>query len=347
MRRRPREVGDIRSLDMIATAVRRGEALTRQLLAFARRRALFPEPIDLAAALADMRGLLEHSLRSDITLTLEAEGPAEDHVIRVDASELELAVLNIAVNARDAMPSGGRVSMHLRRIEIAAADHPDGRAGSFVALTVSDTGSGIAPDLLPRVFDPFFTTKEVGRGTGLGLSQVYGFARQSGGTATIASTPDEGTTVTLTLPHSTEHPVLPSEPVSSDAQPGAGLHALLVEDNHDVAAVTRARLQTLGFDVTVAASARAALALLELQRFALVLTDVLMPGGMSGIELLCYLREQGNDVPVVIATGDGTASEQARRDGCLVLQKPYDETRLREIIVHALMQGSPAPVNGT
>jgi two-component system NtrC family sensor kinase len=194
------------------------------------------------------------------------------------------------------------------------------------------------------VFDPFFTTKDVGKGTGLGLSQVYGFARQSGGTATIESKPGEGTTVTLILPHSNERPVPAAEPDRSATEPGAGLRALLVEDNPDVAAVTRSRLQMLGFDVTVAASARAALALLELRSYALVLTDILMPGGMSGLDLLHRLREQGIAVPILLATGHAAAADRARRDGCFVLQKPYDEDRLHEAVTAAL-KGAPAPVD--
>ena len=178
MRRRPRDAADIRALDMIVTAVRRGEALTRQLLTFARRRALFPEAIDLAAHLPDMRGLLTHSLRGDIMLAIEAgpeptapPGPG-GFVVKVDPSEFELAVLNVTVNARDAMPMGGRLTLRLRRITVTSEHDLDDLRGEFVALSLSDTGTGIAPELLGRVFDPFFTTKEIGKGTGLGPMKV-------------------------------------------------------------------------------------------------------------------------------------------------------------------------------
>ena len=341
MRRRPREAGDIRSLDMIAAAVRRGETLTRQLLAFARRRALYPEPVDLAATLADLRGLLAHSLRGDIELVLETAAAPGAFVVKVDPSEFELAVLNVAVNARDAMPQGGRLTVRLRRVMLPAALDIEGLTGDFVALSMLDTGTGIPPELLARVFDPFFTTKEVGRGTGLGLSQVYGFARQSGGVATIDSTLGLGTTVTIYLPHCAEPPAVRPPAAQFADTPGAGLCVLLVEDNTDVAMVTRARLEVLGFDVAVADSGRAALSLLEAQSYALVLTDIMMPGGMSGFDLVRVLRARDVHVPVILASGYGGAAEQARKEGFTVLQKPYDESRLREA-VNAALFGTPA-----
>ena len=341
MRRRPREARDIRALDTIAAAVRRGEALTRQLLAFARRRALFPEPIDLARQLADMRSLLTHSLRGDIDLEIECEAPPDSFVVKVDPAEFELAVLNVAVNARDAMPQGGKLTLRLRRVTLTPEHDIDGLLGEFVALTLSDTGTGIAPDVLARVFDPFFTTKAIGMGTGLGLSQVYGFARQSGGSAVIdstsgASTSGASTTVTLYLPCSSETPA-PRLPYSAPAAtPGAGLRALVVEGNAEVAAVTPSRLELLGFDVVVAASARAALSLLESKSFALVLTDILMPGGMSGLELVRELRTRQLDVPVILTTDSADAAVQAHRERLAVLLKPYDEAILREAVTAAL-----------
>ena len=336
MRRRPREAGDIRALDMIVAAVHRGEALTRQLLSFARRRALFPEPIDLARQLAEMRSLLAHSLRADITLVIEAEAPPDTFVVKADPAEFELAVLNVAVNARDAMPQGGTLTVRLRRVTLTAEQEIDDLLGDFVALSLSDTGTGIPPDLLARVFDPFFTTKPVGKGTGLGLSQVYGFAGQSGGTATIASTPGAGTTVTLYLPYSNELPATRHPLPAPAATPGTGLRAPLVEDNIEVAAAAPSRLELLGFDVVVAASGRAALSLLVTQPFALVVTDIVMPGGMSGINLVHELRARMLHVPVILATEYPEAAEQARREGFAVLLKPYDEQQLREAVTAAL-----------
>ena len=336
MRRRPREAGDIRALDMIVAAVHRGEALTRQLLSFARRRALFPEPIDLARQLAEMQSLLSHSLRADIKLVIQAEAPPDTFVVKADPAEFELAVLNVAVNARDAMPQGGTLTVRLRRVSLTAEQKIDDLLGDFVALSLSDTGTGIPPDVLARVFDPFFTTKPVGKGTGLGLSQVYGFAGQSGGTATIASTPGAGTTVTLYLPYSNEMPAIRQPQPAPAATPGTGLRALLVEGNIEVAAAAPSRLELLGFDVVVAASGRAALSLLVTQPFALVVTDIAMPGGMSGIDMVQELRARMLHVPVILATEDPDAADQARREGFAVLLKPYDEQHLREAVTAAL-----------
>jgi two-component system NtrC family sensor kinase len=336
LRRRPREAGDIRALDMIDTAVHRGEALTRQLLTFARRRVLSPEPIDLARHLADAHTLLTHSLRGNIVLAIETETPDQPCVTKVDLAELDLAVLNVAVNARDALPDGGRLTVRLHRVTLTAAHEVEDLLGDFVALSLADTGTGIPPALLGRVFDPFFTTKEIGKGTGLGLSQVYGFARQSGGTATIASTPGIGTTVTIYLPFSNETPTPRRPRAVSTSTPGTGLHALLVEDNAEVATVTRVRLEMLGFEVSVAASGRSALSLLEMQTHALVVSDILMPGGMSGIDLVGELRARGVHVPVILVSGYAGAADEARRDGFTVLQKPYDEEHLRDAVIAAL-----------
>ena len=351
MRRRPREAADIRALDMIVAAVQRGEALTRQLLSFGRRRALFPEPMDLARQLADMRSLLSHSLRSDITLAIETPeadpaAPAGTFVVKVDPAEFELAVLNVAVNARDAMPQGGTLTLRLRRVTLTAEQDVDDLLGDFVALSLSDTGTGIPPEVLPRVFDPFFTTKPVGKGTGLGLSQVYGFARQSGGTATIDTRPGAGTTVTLYLPFSDEAPPPRHlHPVPTGA-PGAGLRVLLVESHVEVAAATPSRLEMLGFDVVVAASARAALSLLETQIFALVVADIEIQGSMNGLDLIRALRLRMLPVPVILTTEFADAAERARCDGIAVLLKPYDEQHLREAVTAALFGTNPALAGG-
>ena len=190
-----------RALDAIETAARRGAALTRHLLSFSRRQTHEPTPIDLVRHLPELDDMLRSSLRGDIAVAVHA--PPDLWPTKVDPSEFELAILNLAVNARDAMPNGGRLTIAAQNVSLADPG-AIGLAGDYVALTVADTGTGIPPDLLARVFEPFFTTKEVGKGTGLGLSQVYGFARQSGGTATIASEPGRGTTVTLYLPRTTE-----------------------------------------------------------------------------------------------------------------------------------------------
>ena len=343
MRRRPREASDIRALDTIVAAVRRGEALTRQLLAFARRRALYPEPIDLARQLADMRGLLSQSLRGDIALAVETEAPPGSvmapgpFVVKVDPAEFELAVVNVAVNARDAMPQGGRLTLRLRRVTLNAERDLDDLRGEFIAVSFTDTGTGIPPALLARVFDPFFTTKEVGKGTGLGLSQVYGFARQSGGTATIASVPGVGTTVTLFLPASTEPPAPRQSQAAPATAPGTGLRVLLVEDNGEIVAMTRAWLERLGFDVVAAASCMAALTLLDMHSYALLLTGMVMPGGMNGLELVRELRARDQPIPVILTTSRDDPAQQVRWEGVTLLQKPYEEQQLRAAVTAALV----------
>jgi two-component system NtrC family sensor kinase len=183
----------IRLLDMIATAASRGETLTRQLLAFSRRQTLTPTVIDLAQHLPELKDMLSRSLRGDIAIEVTAAG--RSCTVKVDANEFELALLNLAVNARDAMPNGGALKIAAEPVVLDGT--PDGLSGAFVAIRVADTGTGIPADVLPRVFEPFFTTKEVGKGTGLGLSQVYGFAKQSGGQLKIYSEVGSGTDYAL------------------------------------------------------------------------------------------------------------------------------------------------------
>src|SRR6266571_4962213 len=189
-------------LTIVSGAAKRAENLTRQLLSFSRRQALAPQVIDLPHRIPQFRDLLNPSLRGDIELVIEV--PRTPCPVKVDPAEFELAILNIAVNARDAMPSGGRLSIRVRPVTLAHG--PEDLSGAFAEIAMTDAGRGIPPEILPRVFDPFFTTKEVGKGTGLGLSQVYGFAKQSGGAVTVASTPGRGATVILFLPISGEQP---------------------------------------------------------------------------------------------------------------------------------------------
>ncbi len=205
LRRDVTDEKQLRLLDMIANATQRGESLTRQLLAFSRRQTLQPSAIDLSERLPKVKDMLSRSLRGDIEIRVVV--PDRHCTVKVDPSELELALLNLAFNARDAMPSGGTLIITAKPVVLRGKAAEEGLHGEFVAVRVADTGAGIPPDVLSRVFEPFFTTKEEGKGTGLGLSQVYGFARQSGGTATITSTVGRGTAVTLFLPRTWEVPV--------------------------------------------------------------------------------------------------------------------------------------------
>ena len=322
----------IRLLDMIATAASRGETLTRQLLAFSRRQTLTPTVIDLAQHLPELKDMLSRSLRGDIAIEVTATG--RGCAVKVDASELELALLNLAVNARDAMPNGGALRIGAEPVVLDGT--PDSLSGAFVAIRVADTGTGISADVLPRVFEPFFTTKEVGKGTGLGLSQVYGFAKQAGGAVTIASTVGSGTVITLYLPRTTELTAPPIAPTEHKEQPRRTGTVLLVEDTAEVADVASAYFQQLGYGVKQATSAREALELLAADsKIDLVFSDILMPGGMNGLELGHAIRKLYPSLPVLLTTGFSTSAREAVEQGFLLLQKPFDlaglEQALREL----------------
>jgi two-component system NtrC family sensor kinase len=326
-----------RPLAMIESAVRRGATLTRQLLTFASRQALAVEVIDLTQHLPRFKEMLRGSLRGDIEVIVDV--PDVPCMVKADPGELELALLNIAVNARDAMPHGGRLSLRVRPVTLNSDPSADRLRGEFVAVEVKDTGAGIDPAVLARVFEPFFTTKECGKGSGLGLSQVYGFARQSGGTVTIASEPGGGTTVTLYLPGTTEMPQAAPARAATNHTGGNGRRVLVVEDNPDVSEILRGLLLDLGYAVTVASSARAALDRLNAPgRFDLVISDIMMPGEMNGIDLAQELRRRDGGLPVLLTSGYSAGAEMAMREGFLLLRKPYDLAQLREMVEAAMRQ---------
>jgi PAS domain S-box-containing protein len=303
-------------------AVERGSGLTRQLLAFSRRRPLNPESIDLAQQIEGMREMLSSSLRGDVDVETKFGGGLWP--VEVDAGELELAILNLCVNARDAMPDGGTIGI--------TAENESGVDGDFVRLAVRDTGGGMPPEVMERVFEPFFTTKDVGKGSGLGLAQVYGFATQSAGSVGINSEPGRGTIVTLRLPRSHRQPVVAAEPIHPAAavpvlppQDGRRGHVLLVEDDKQVAALTREILDSIGFEVTHAPSAGAALdALAGGLNIDVVFSDIMMPGGMSGLDLARELRRKRPDLPVVLTTGYEGAAGRVEREGVALIRKPYE-----------------------
>ncbi|HSW19021.1 MAG TPA: PAS domain-containing protein [Ramlibacter sp.] len=302
-------------------AVARGTGLTHQLLAFTRRQAINPEPIELAAHLEGMREMLEHSLRGDTRV--EMNFGAELWPVEVDVGEFELAMLNLFANARDAMPDGGTITIDARNV-MDAADK--GLPTDFLRLCVADTGSGMPPEVLDRVFEPFFTTKEVGKGSGLGLPQVYGFAQQSGGRLRIDSTVQVGTTVTLLLPRSRRKPAAPVDP--SSATPvrsnGSGRQVLLVEDDAEVAALTREMLSHLGFNVIHVASPVAALgALANARSIDVVFSDIMMPGGISGLDLAREIRHRRPGLPIVLTTGYSVSAAGMNSAEFRLLIKPY------------------------
>ncbi len=324
-----------RLLNSARTAADRGAGLTRDLLAFSRRQRLHTEIVNPSERLIGTCNLLRRSLRGDIKL--EVHLPRDLRPISVDAGQLELALLNIGLNARDAMPNGGVLRVGARNV---ALEQPlDGLRGDFVALSIADTGTGIPDAVKERVFEPFFTTKDVGKGSGLGLSQAYGFAKQSGGTIQIDSTVDQGTTVTLYLPAAPADALpRPGSPAAADAATGrAGDSVLIVEDDPDVAAVAAQMIEELGYTVRVAASARVALDLLRQGPPAdLVFTDIMMPDGMNGVDLGRVLRAHFPDTAVLLATGFSEAAMTAEAKGFALITKPYHSDELAAAITRLL-----------
>jgi PAS domain S-box-containing protein len=314
----------LRALDAIELSARRGQDLTRQLLAFARRQRLNPAPLSLSERAAYLDELLAASLGGGVEVRVEI--PETVWAVEVDAGELELALLNLAVNARDAMPKGGRLTISARNARLSGDPVAPDLEGDFVALSVADTGVGIPPDILPRIFEPFFTTKEVARGTGLGLSQVYGFVEQSGGRATAASVLGQGSTFTLYLPRTLKLAAAPAcEP---SAAPG-GARILVVEDNPDVAEVAAGLLEQLGAETRVVPSAEAALrALHDGEQPDLVFSDIVMAGEMDGVALARRVRAEWPELPILLTTGYSASAENIGQE-FEILPKPYE---LRDLV---------------
>jgi PAS domain S-box-containing protein len=327
----------LRALEAIETAAKRGQELTRHLLAFARRQRLRPVAVSLTERTASIRELLSASLGSLVNLSIEL--PDDLWPVDIDPGELELALLNMAVNARDAMPAGGKLSISAENASLKAGEIEPELAGEFVALTIRDTGMGIPPDILPRVFEPFFTTKEVNKGTGLGLSQVYGFAQQSGGHATIHSDLGQGTSITLYLPRSHSEPMKPE--AQADTPTARDARILVVEDNPEVAEVAAGLLEQLGNRTQVVNSAEAALrALEEGEQPDLVFSDVVMAGEMDGLALARRLRDLRPDLPILLATGYSHATEQMA-DEFPILTKPYQLNELGRAVGALLARREP------
>ncbi len=268
---------NVRALEAIQAAASRGEALTRQLLTFSRRQPMNPKTVDLAAAIGAFRDVLASSAAGNIDFRIEV--PRDVWPVAIDIPEFELVLVNLVVNSHDAMPNGGAIVLTASNVNLAGYETVEGLAGEFVALTVSDTGTGIPPEVIGKVFEPFFTTKSAEKGTGLGMSQAYGFARQSGGAIKVASELGRGTQVTIYLPRSKEPLNTVVMPERSDAAPGRGECVLVVEDNPDVQAVATAMLQQLDYRTHAVETAAAALDTLNSgKRIDLVFTDVMLQG---------------------------------------------------------------------
>ena len=313
-------------LDAGQQAVDRGAKLVQQLMAFARREGLRPEPIDVRDRVLAMSPLLERALRADIRLATTF-GPGLWSV-EVDPTQFELALINMAVNARDAMADGGLLTVEAENTALPPGD-PSGLEGEFVRLAVTDTGTGMAPEVRVKAFDPFFTTKEVGRGSGLGLAQVYGLARQGGGMAWIDSEPGRGTAVVLLLRRSTAAvAAVETPPVPVTAPVRRSGRVLLVEDDPIVASTVAAALEDSGYEVARVTTADEALPLLASRaRIDLLFSDVVMPGRLSGMDLVREARRLRPTLPVVLTTG--YSETVARTEGVRLLSKPY---RIEELI---------------
>lgn len=321
---------DMRLLHEAREAVKMGARLTERLLMFARKRRLEPAVIDLNERLLGMAELLRRTLGEAVEINLTV---APDlWPVRVDAGGIENAILNLALNARDAMPQGGKLIIQSRKMTLEEANPASLPSGDYVLLSVSDSGTGIPPEDLPHVFEPFFTTKESQGGTGLGLSSVYGFVKQSGGHASITSEVARGTTVNIYLPKVAEELAqVPELPERSAVAMAAGETILAVEDNPIVRRATVRRLEALGFNVVEAETALVAIKILASEiHVDLVFSDVVMPGGISGLDLARWIRTRRPDLKIVLTSGyaDELASEDADLPDVATLRKPYSQAEL-------------------
>jgi signal transduction histidine kinase len=313
--------GDERIRGMAATvkrATERGAKLTGQLLTFSRNSNLDLKAVDVVALLQGMRDIITVSLGSSIRYTNEFD--RNEMWTHADANQLELAILNLAINARDAMPAGGQLGI---RVKERAAPDQLLNDGHYVVVEVADSGSGVPPDVVSRVFDPFFTTKPIGKGTGLGLSQVYGIATQAGGTARLFSEEGAGTTVEIWLP--LRERAVPQTETASNAEANAvgEKRVLVVEDDSEVRAMLVESLRMLGYTVTEAADGQAGLSRLQDDKPDLLVVDFAMPG-MNGIDVIAEARKLREDLPVILATGyaDVDISGLAVKR-CTILRKPF------------------------
>lgn len=319
----------VKHLAAIRAAADKGQTLTRQLLAFSRRQQLNPSVVDLNALIRDFLPLMKQAVGEGVAIELELE--AEPLHALVDPTHLETALLNLAVNARDAMDSDGVLTINARR-----AAHDD---GDFGEIRVSDTGSGMSAEVADRVFEPFYTTKDIGRGSGLGLSQVYGFVAQSGGRVEVDSAPGQGAAFTLTLPLTTEAPgeiAAADEP--AEAETGSE-RILIVEDDPAVLSVCLDMLNGLGYRCEVAADAAGALhRLTGDQGYDLLFSDVVMPGGLNGIELARRAQAMRPELKVLLTSGYLGDAVQGLSHEFALIEKPYERTalatRIRGVLAH-------------
>ena len=315
-----------RAAQAIEIAAQRGATLTRQLLTFSRRQRVNPETIHLRQRVDADRDVLNSGVGGSVSLHVDV--PDDAWPVTVDVGELEIALVNLVMNARDAMPDGGTVTIAAENLSV--IEEGDTIApGEYVAISVIDTGVGIPPDVLSKVFEPFFTTKPIGKGTGLGLSQVYGFAHQAGGTVRVKSELGRGTTISMLLPR--------AEAIAPDAgsgEAGTPLQSgtvLLVEDNPEVASASTGLLEQLGYSVRWVPNAEAALKEIEKDGIDLVFSDIVMPGRMDGLGLARLIKKNHPGLPILLATGYSEAAQSAHAD-FPILRKPYQMHELSKAL---------------
>jgi CheY-like chemotaxis protein len=336
------EVG--RHIDNAMEGANRAAALTRRLLGFARAEPLLPEAIDPGALIDGMSDLIDRTLGERVIVTTKVADDAWP--VWVDPMQLENAIINLAVNARDAMDGAGRLEIAVDNVTLADGEIGQAKAGDHIRVAVTDSGCGMTPQVLERVFEPFFTTKEVGKGTGLGMSQIFGFVRQSGGDIAIRSAPGQGTTVSLYLPRGNKAAVatptmpapiqtsIPARPVETRL---AGEPVLIVEDDPRVRAATTAAIAELGYRPVACGSGEDALVLLgEHGEINLMITDVVMPS-MTGPELGAAVRARHPGVGILYVTGyAGEAAEGGELEGEAVLRKPFTISALEKAVDDAM-----------
>lgn len=330
-----------RYMSAVTDTVDRAGKLTSQLLAFARRQPLNPEVFDAGLRVKNIGEMLETVTGARIHVHVEL--PGQPCYIRADSSQFETALINIALNARDAMNGQGSLTLRLDADQALPSIRGDaGSRQAFIAISLTDTGSGIPGETFERIFEPFFTTKEVGKGTGLGLSQVFGFAKQSGGNVDVASQVGQGTVFTLYLPQ-----VVPEESFQRDAPDTCGLitecaqrHILVVEDNLEVGRFANQILQDLGYQTTWATNAEQALELAgaDALGFDAVFSDVVMPG-ITGVALARELRRRRPGLPVVLTSGYSEELAESGYEGLVFLPKPYSADQVSQVLAKALLKG--------
>jgi PAS domain S-box-containing protein len=323
-------------LDSALHASRRGVDLVKRLLAFSRQQPLAPKTLDVVLLVREMEKLIRRSLPESIALTTQC--CEQSLLAHIDPNQLDSALLNLVLNARDAMPEGGRIQIGLGSISIGASSAADQelQPGNYVSISVTDDGLGMEAATLARVFEPFFTTKAFGKGSGLGMAMVYGFARQSGGSVQISSQPGRGTTVTLLIPGVAEAAeIIEAAEVLPGSDGNAERLILLVEDDAEVRRIVRRQLTSLGYPVLEAENGREAVSMVEnVPGIAIVLSDIVMPGGIDGWELARFVKKTRPEIRIVLMSGYayGHTEENIEDPELPVLSKPFEKSQLANIL---------------